>query len=336
MSINKKALTRFLAYDRLLRKQGRKYTWKELLEAANEALAEEGLTGIGKTQFYGDMQYMQFSEWKAPVETEQDPQDKRIKYFFYEDPEYSISKQPLNESEISQLKSAITVLTRFKGMPQFEWINEIIPAIETKLGLITLEHDVISFESNLDYEGLIYITPIFNAIINKRVLRISYQDFKYPVPYDVEFHPAHLKQYNNRWFTFGYNPSRPSIIQNLALDRIKEVEEIRGENVRDEIDWEDYFSDFIGVSKREGETVEIRIFITDEEQAAYIRTKPMHQTQKQVKQVEGGFETSIKVIPNYELEKLILSFGERVKVVEPEEFRERISEKVRRMGELYS
>jgi len=335
MSINKKALTRFLAYDRLLRKQGRRYTWKELLEAANEALAEEGLAGIGKTQFYGDMQYMQFSEWKAPIETKQDPLDKRINYFFYEDPEYSISKQPLNESEISQLKSAITVLTRFKGMPQFEWVNEIIPAIETKLGLITLEHDVISFESNLDYEGLIHITPLFNAIVNKRVLRISYQDFKYPVPYDVEFHPAHLKQYSNRWFAFGYNPSRPAIIQNLALDRIKEVEEVRAEYVKLDKDWEDYFSDFIGVSKREDESVEIRIFITDIEQASYIRTKPLHQTQKQLKEVEGGFETSINVIPNYELEKLILSFGERIKVLGPESFRERIRNRVIKAAKLY-
>ena len=74
------------------------------------------------------------------------------------------------------------------------------------------------------------------------------------------------------------------------------------------MDWDDYFSDFIGVTKLESKSVQIKILIMDIVQAAYIRTKPIHQTQKQIKQVTGGFETSIDVIPNYELEKLILSF----------------------------
>lgn len=107
MSVNKKALTRYLAYDKLLRNKGRKYTWRDLVNYANEALEEEGLKGIGKTQFYADIQYMQCCEWKAPIETEVDPMDKRLKYFYYANPEYSISNQPLSETEMIQLKSAI-------------------------------------------------------------------------------------------------------------------------------------------------------------------------------------------------------------------------------------
>ena len=72
MSINKKALTRYLAYDRCLRNTGAKYTWQRLIDEANKALLEEGLEGIGKTQFYADMQYMELSEWKAPIEKYKD------------------------------------------------------------------------------------------------------------------------------------------------------------------------------------------------------------------------------------------------------------------------
>jgi predicted DNA-binding transcriptional regulator YafY len=336
MSVNKKALTRYLVYDKLFRNRGRKYIWKDLLEAANEALQEEGLDGIGKTQLYADIHYMQCSEWKAPIETETDPSDKRIKYYSYSDPGYSISNQPLSDTEMTYLKSAVSVLTRFKGMPQFEWINEIIPAIESKLGLVKTEKEIISFESNVDYEGLNFITPLFNAIINKRVFRIIYQDFKSLVPYEIVYHPYYLKQYNNRWFIFGYNPQRPDKIQNLALDRIKHLQESSEEYLSSSIDWEDYFSDFVGVSKNDTSPIEIRLLIMDNEQASYIRTKPLHQTQKPLRKVENGFETSIKVIPNYELEKLILSFGERIKVISPTEFQKKIAERMRKSALLYT
>lgn len=334
MSVNKKALTRYLAYDRLLRDRGRRYIWKDLVEAANEALREEGLNGIGKTQFYADMLYMQCSDWKAPIETEQDSMDRRIKYYFYIDPGYSISNQPLNETETKHLREAVSVLSRFTGMPQFEWVNEIIPAIESKLGLIKTGKPVISFENNLDYEGLSFITPLFDAIVHKRAVIINYQDFRSPVSYEIEYHPWFLKQYNNRWFIYGHHAERKKT-QNLALDRIREVRECLTVYRESEIEWDDYFSDFVGVTRMEGEPVEIRIRVLDSEQAAYIRTKPLHQTQKRLKEVENGFETSITVIPNIELEKLILSFGSRIEILSPPAFRRKIGESLKKAAALY-
>lgn len=45
--------------------------------------------------------------------------------------------------------------------------------------------------------------------------------------------------------------------------------------------------------------------------------------------MEGGeLEIRIRVIPNYELESVFLSFGENVKVLEPEWLREKIIERL--------
>ena len=195
-----------------------------------------------------------FVRWKAPIEKYK---DGRTVYFRYSEPDYTISSKPLSETEAKQLKSAIHVLSRFKGMPQFEWVNEIIPTLETKLGLVSVDREIISFDSNVDYEGMAHITPLFNAIVNKRVLKISYQDFKSPISYEVEFHPYYLKQFNSRWFVFGYNPARKQENWNMALDRIKQIEEIKLKYILKEIDWDDYFSDFVGVSKKEGKSIEI-------------------------------------------------------------------------------
>lgn len=331
MSINKKALTRYLAYDRCLRNTGAKYTWQRLIDEANKALEEEGLEGIGKTQFYADMQYMELSEWKAPIEKYK---DGRTVYFKYSNAAYSINNQPLNETEAKQLKSALQVLSRFKGIPQFEFINEIIPTIESKLGLVSLEREVMSFENNLDYEGSKFITPLFNSIVNKRTLTVEYQDFKKPLPYSISFHPYYLKQYNNRWFVFGYNEFTKNEYWNMALDRIKNIEETKSKYIDSDVDWAEYFYDVIGVTKKGGEKIqEIKLWFTPS-QAPYVVTKPIHPTQKS-KNTEDGLEVTINVVPNYELEKLILSFGETVKVLSPKSFQKTILERINKSVSLY-
>jgi len=331
MSINKKALTRYLAYDRCLRNTGAKYTWQSLINEANKALVEEGLEGIGKTQFYADMQYMELSEWQAPIEKYK---DGRTVYFKYSDSAYSINNQPLNETEAKQLKSALQVLSRFKGIPQFEFINEIIPAIESKLGLVSLEREVMSFENNLDYEGSKFITPLFNAIVNKRSLTVEYQDFKSPLPYTISFHPYYLKQYNNRWFIFGYNEFTKNEYWNMALDRIKNIEESKSKYIETNIDWEDYFYDIIGVTKKKLDDPQIVRLWFSPIQAPYIITKPIHPTQKHKNTVDG-LEIVINLIPNYEFEKLILSFGETVKVLSPKSLQIRIMQRINSSNQLY-
>ncbi|WP_275616641.1 hypothetical protein [Flagellimonas yonaguniensis] len=50
----------------------------------------------------------------------------RRTFYRYTDSDYSINNQPINELEAEQLKSAMMVLSRFKGLPQFEWINELL------------------------------------------------------------------------------------------------------------------------------------------------------------------------------------------------------------------
>lgn len=62
--------------------------------------------------------------WNIPLER---IKDGRKKIFRYKDLAFSINNQPLNELEAEQLKSAMFVLKRFKGLPQFKWINELLP-----------------------------------------------------------------------------------------------------------------------------------------------------------------------------------------------------------------
>ncbi|WP_291102082.1 MULTISPECIES: WYL domain-containing protein [unclassified Flavobacterium] len=60
----------------------------------------------------------------------------------------------------------------------------------------------------------------------------------------------------------------------------------------------------------------------------YIMTKPLHGSQKKISNDSNGFTFSIEVIPNHKLEKLILSFGEGLQVVEPDSFKNTIKQRL--------
>ena len=272
---------------------------------------------LAKPSSYQDINNLRYSTWRAPIEKHK---DGRTVYYRYADANYSINNQLLNETDVEQLKSAILVLSRFRGLPQFEWINEMIPIIESKMRLVGHQKQAISFDHNLDYSGLAHITPLFNAIVHERVLTISYQDFKSDAPYALTFHPYHLRQYNNRWFTLGYHVEHDVSTWNLALDRIISVEETNEAYRQDTTDWEDYFYDIIGVTYRTDRLPEeVRLLFTPE-QAPYIKSKPLHPTQRH-HETEAGLEVRIIVVRNYELEAQLLSYGASVEVLSPPELR---------------
>ena len=168
---------------------------------------------------------------------------------------------------------------------------------------------------------------IHNAILYKKVLCVDYQSFKSDVMTTLEIHPHYLKQYNNRWFLIGNNPEFENFT-NLALDRIVSFSEIDKKYQVSSIDFNEYFDDVIGVSISPESIISKIILQATPDLAPYIMTKPLHGSQKKITNNETGFTFSIEVIPNHELEKLILSFGEGLKVLEPQFFRDKIKERL--------
>lgn len=334
MSINKNALIRYQVLDRCFRNSGRMYFLEDLLEECNKALVDfdPNSEGIQRRQLYDDIRFMESEAgWSIPLGR---IRHGRKVYYRYEDLSFSISNQPLNDSEAEQIKSALQIFSRFSGTPQFEWVNEMIPMLESKFGLIERKSEIISFENNVDLKGLHFLTPLFNAIINERVLLVQYKDFKSSEPYEITLHPYYLKQYNNRWFAFGLNADNQVPNWNLALDRIESLSETAQKYSPSETDWEDYFFDLVGVTLPVGVSLQEVVLKFSPEVAPYVITKPIHPSQKH-KNDPTGLEVKIKVIPNFELERLILSFGEQVKVISPQDFKERISQRLKSAGRLY-
>ena len=67
----------------------------------------------------------------------------------------------------------------------------------------------------------------------------------------------------------------------------------------------------------------------------YIATKPMHGSQKVKERSESFVVIELELIPNYELESLILSYGEGVEILSPETLREKITNRIKLLSEKY-
>lgn len=77
-------------------------------------------------------------------------------------------------------------------------------------------------------------------------------------------------------------------------------------------------------------------FFVDKINAPYVRTKPLHHSQQIVEEKEDGTVFSIKVQLNYELERLLLGFGENLVLYRPLRLKKRIEQKLRKAISNYS
>ena len=334
MSTNKNATIRYQALDRCFRNPGKRYSIYNLIDACNEALLDidPASSGVKKRQVYEDIKFMQDSRgFDAPIETFK---YGRNAYYRYSDQKFSINNQPLNEQEAQQLKESLLTLSRFKGLPQFDWMEELSARLEQTFKLKN-NQKLISFEENQFLTGREFISPIYNAITNQMVLKIVYQSFKQEESVELEFHPYHLKQYNNRWFVFGIVTGNTNIT-NLPLDRIFSVYESNNKYVpNNSIDFDEYFEDVIGVSVPNNGVPQKVMLKIDSELWPYIKTKPLHGSQKVKQETDEFTIIQLEVHLNYELESLILSRGEAIEVMEPAELREKIKIQIQHLMNKY-
>lgn len=332
MATNKHAQIRYNTLDNCFRNTGKRFSLDDLVKACNDAIYDftGKEDGIKKRQLYDDIRFME-SEQGWSIELEKTKDGRKV-YYCYQDSNFSISNKPLNETEALQLKEALLTLNRFKGMPQYDWIEELGTRLDAEFKLNKNSDKVLSFEENEYLAGKQFISDLYKAIIYKKVLGIEYKTFKDENVTQYQISPYHLKQFNKRWFLFGKSPNFSSLT-NLALDRIvtlKEMDFVFEENT---IDFNEYFEDVVGVTIPDAiiETIKINI---DKSLVPYIKTKPLHPSQS-YKYEDDIHRITLKVIPNYELESLLLSYGEKIQVLEPASFVEKMKNRIEMMKNKY-
>ncbi|MGV3597888.1 MAG: helix-turn-helix transcriptional regulator [Bacteroidota bacterium] len=336
MPLNKLALLRYKTIDKCLRNRFRKWTLDDLVEACANALYEyEGITqGVSRRTVQLDIQNMRSDKlgYNAPIVV----QDK--KFYSYDDRNYSITNNPLSKQDVDTLTEVVGVLKQFKGFSYFDELTEMVSRLEDKL--YKQQHKGVSyidFEKNEQLKGLEHIDPLHKALMNKRALLVTYQSFKRTQPTVQVIYPYLLKEYRNRWFLLGRRKDQKETVTTLyALDRMVGFSEMPGEPfVEAAFNPHTFFNDVIGVTKTLQDRPQLIELWVDKENAPYVITKPLHPSQEVRRQDEEGIYITINVVMNFELEREILGFGERMKVLSPRRLQQRIKNRLANTVDLY-
>lgn len=327
MSTNKHALIRYEALDRCFSNKGRKYFMEDLIQYVSSALYDYTgkQTTISRRQIFKDMDFMRDTAgFNAPIFA---IKEGKKAYYRYENTNFSIALQQINPIEAGLLKNAMEVLKRFKGMPQFEFIQELTLKLKKSFHLEELDH-IIFFDQNEYLRNIDYLGQLLKAIQDKDVIEIEYKSFNQQIPESFIFHPYFLKQYNKRWFLVGQRNDYDNWTI-LALDRIiafnKAYDYIYKPIVDDP---EEYFEDIIGVSKpidTMSQKVELKISFS---LWPYIESKPLHPSQKVMLREQDAITIQLDIIPNYEFYAQILGFGPAIEVLSPSTVREELKSKL--------
>ena len=331
MATNKHATIRYHALDRCFSNYGRRFFIEDLVDNCNKSIFEfAGIEdGVKKRQVFDDIVFMESEQgWSISLERIKD--GKRV-YYRYSDKSYSIKNHGINQAEAEQLNDTLTILNRFKGMPQFEWIEEMQIRLEDTFKLNENIQSFVGFEQNPFLKGLSHFTGLFNAIKNEVTLKVIYQGYKQEKPMIVNLHPWYLKQYNNRWFLFGFNDDY-QLISNFALDRIIEFNESKIKFQKNEVvNFDEYFEDIIGVSIKTDNILEKIIIRISKDIWPYIESKPLHGSQKISTKTETNVVIELTLQINHELMSLLFSYMDAIEVIEPKSLREtfkRLSETI--------
>ena len=323
--------TRLRVLDQCLR-SGHAYSGKELTEFINRELALRGEPTItSRTTLMDDLLNIE-NEYHTNIIRKK---HGRQTTYQYEDPKFSIFSTELSEDDLLHLSQALDILKRFDGMPEADWVAEL----SARLNLCMSNHKevraAVGFESSMYNKGMEYFTPLFNAIRKKTTVEMRYQSFRMAEPQMLIVHPYYLKQYNNRWFLFCSNGDHTNL-SNYPLDRILSVKLAHVPYRDTDIDFDEYFSDMIGVSRRNGQEPEDVVLRFPKDQYKYVATKPWHGSQKIVDENSSTITLQLHVVLNYELEQKILSFGQYVEVLSPKQLREQIKDRLNQSLKQYN
>lgn len=335
MPANKNALIRYKTIDNCLRNRYRRWTLDDLVDACCDALYDmEGIRkGVSVRTVQGDIQMMRSDKlgYNAPIEVYDN------KYYRYADKDYSITDMPFTQNDYDVMQEAVDMLRQFEDFDQFTEMADVLGRLQDKLAISKHNRKpVIHFDSVPDLKGLRLLNPLYNHIVHRQTLRIQYQSFNSDAPVEYVLYPYLLKEFRNRWFLFGCKAEN-MLLYNLALDRIVSFEPA-DVPYRDnpDFDAEHFFDDVIGVSKNL-HTMPRRVkFWASAEQSNYIKTKPLHPSQKLLREnADGSCVFKITVVMNFEMFSVFMSYGPGVKILSPRNAMEYMKDKLHEAAELY-
>lgn len=185
----------------------------------------------------------------------------------------------------------------------------------------------ISFDSSTQLKGIQNLTTILKAIKDCQIIEFRHNSFFHNKDKIHKMEPYGLKEYANRWYVIGKSLTNQEI-RTFGIDRIDRLEILFSKFQRPKINPLREFDDVIGLVYSVHPLQKVVLSFT-KQQGNYIKTLPIHPSQKVLVDNEEELKVKLFIKPNLELIQRIMMYGEEVKVLEPQWIIEEIRSKLK-------
>lgn len=180
-----------------------------------------------------------------------------------------------------------------------------------------------------------FLAPVIESLRDNRPIRFDYHAYGRVLPSEgVVVEPYFLKIFRQRWYVTGRHTASGKV-KTYALDRITRLIVLPETFEPDpEFDAEEYFSSSFGIVFTHGEVKRIALKV-ESRQARYFRDLPLHHSQEEV--VHDGYSIfyyRMRISPDLVSE--ILSYGSKVRVLEPRELKAMVRQELAKALENYN
>ena len=181
--------------------------------------------------------------------------------------------------------------------------------------------------------GIEWLDIILKSLRENLIIKLDYKNF-FSRTFESNVAPVCLKLFKRRWYFVAQIPSGEKYI--FALDRVKNIE-LTEQSFEYPKDFKptDFFKHTFGIATSTGEKPEEIIIRTYAELPGYLRSLPLHHSQKEIYSNNEYTDFSLRVIPTFDFIQEILSHREQLEVMSPLNFRIQISEILKSMSKRY-
>lgn len=321
MPINKDALVRYRVINKCLLSKANKFPNKD--ELRNSCIEALGVNSISNRTIEKDLEDMRYNEelgFHAPIEY-----NKKMKGYWYTEPEYSIDKIPLKDDDLNALQFAASILSQFSHLSILNdfagTVSKIMEAVNiNRIVAENSELEFIEFDNADHIPGGPFLETIVNAIKTNVCISFEYKKHGTENSKSYFMEPYLLKQFKNIWYVIGREPSSNKI-KTFGLDRIVAIETSKDAfTLQAGFDRKKYFRNAFGITSFHAEPEEVLLSFS-KKTADYIKALPLHHSQKIISENENNTTFSLMVYPTYDLLMQLLSYGAELKVIKPERLR---------------
>ena len=184
--------------------------------------------------------------------------------------------------------------------------------------------------------GKKHLQPIINAMKQGKKLLIEYLRFGKLERRQIIVEPYAIKVFKQRWYLLAAD-DKWTIPAVYALDRIMSLKET-GDSFEYPKDFnaEIFFKDCYGVICGTNDEVQKIVLRAYPPYVNYLRTLPLHTSQKELNSTSDYADFELYLRPTFDFRQELLSQGDEVEILQPENFREEMKSLLKKILKRYS